>query len=41
MGSRLPAASQRTAFAEQIRAALAPDDRFSEQVRVTILGGTR
>jgi SAM-dependent methyltransferase len=41
MGSRIPAASQRPAFAEQIRAAVAPHDRFSERVRVVILAGTR
>lgn len=41
MGSRIPAASQRPAFAEEIRAAVAPHDRFSERVRVVILVGTR
>jgi SAM-dependent methyltransferase len=41
MGSRIPAASQRPAFAEEIRAAVAPQDRFSERVRVLILVGTR
>jgi SAM-dependent methyltransferase len=41
MGSRIPAASQRPAFAEEIRAAVAPQDRFSERVRVVILVGTR
>jgi ubiquinone/menaquinone biosynthesis C-methylase UbiE len=41
MGSRIPAASQRPAFAEQVRAAVAPQDRFSERVHVAILTGTR
>jgi len=41
MGSRLPAANQRTAFAGQIRAALAPHVRFSEHVHVAMLVGTR
>jgi len=41
MGSRLPAASQRPAFAEEIRAAVAPQERFSESVRVAIIAGTR
>jgi SAM-dependent methyltransferase len=41
MGSRIPAASQRPAFAEQVRAAVAPQDRFSERVHVAILAGTR
>jgi trans-aconitate methyltransferase len=40
MGGRLPAASERPAFAEQVRAALAPRDRFSERVHVAILVGT-
>jgi ubiquinone/menaquinone biosynthesis C-methylase UbiE len=40
MGSRLPAASHRAAFAEQLRAALAPHNRFSERVHVAILVGT-
>ena len=41
MGSRIPDASQRPAFAEQVRAALAPHDRFSEHVNVAIVIGTR
>jgi SAM-dependent methyltransferase len=41
MGSRIPGASQRPAFAEQVREAVAPQDRFSERVHVTILVGTR
>jgi SAM-dependent methyltransferase len=41
MGSRIPAASQRPAFAEQLRAALAPLIRFTERVHVAILAGTR
>jgi hypothetical protein len=41
MGSRMPDASDRPAFAEQVRAAVAPHDRFSERVHVAILVGTR
>jgi ubiquinone/menaquinone biosynthesis C-methylase UbiE len=41
MGSRIPAASQRPAFAEQLRAAVAPHDLFSEPVHVAIVVGTR
>ena len=41
MGSRLPAASERPAFAEQVRAAVAPHDRFCERVHVAIVLGTR
>jgi hypothetical protein len=41
MGRRIPAASQRPAFAGQIREALAPQDHFSERVHVTIVAGTR
>jgi SAM-dependent methyltransferase len=41
MGSRIPAASQRSAFAGQVRAAVAPQDRFGERVHVAILVGTR
>jgi len=41
MGSRIPAASQRPAFAEEIRAAVAPQECFSERVRVAIVVGTR
>lgn len=37
--TRLPAAEQRPAFAEQIRRALAPGERFSEHVHVAILAG--
>jgi hypothetical protein len=37
--TRLPAPDQRPAFAEQVRAALAPHDRFSEHVHVAILAG--
>lgn len=40
IGSRIPAASQRPAFAEQLRRALAPHDHFSEHVHVAILAGT-
>ena len=36
-GYRLP--DQRAAFAEQLRAALAPNDRFSEHVHVAIVIG--
>lgn len=41
IGSRIPAADQRPAFAEQVRRALAPHDHFSEHVHVAILAGTR
>jgi SAM-dependent methyltransferase len=41
MGNRIPAASQRSAFAERVRAAVAPQDRFCERVHVAILAGTR
>jgi SAM-dependent methyltransferase len=41
IGSRIPAADQRPAFAEQVRGALAPHDHFSEHVHVAILAGTR
>jgi SAM-dependent methyltransferase len=41
MGSRIPAASQRPAFAEEICAAVAPQERLSECVRVAIIAGTR
>jgi SAM-dependent methyltransferase len=41
MGSRIPAASERPAFAEEIRAAVAPQECFSECVRVAIIVGTR
>jgi SAM-dependent methyltransferase len=41
MGSRIPAASERPAFAEEIRAAVALQERFSESVRVAIIVGTR
>jgi SAM-dependent methyltransferase len=41
MGSRIPTASQRPAFTEQVIAALSPRDRFSERVHVAILAGTR
>ena|SRR6516162_9775735 len=41
MGSRIPGASQRAAFAEQVCEAVAPQDRFSERVHVAILAGTR
>ena len=41
MGDRIPAASQRPAFAEQVRAAVAPQDRFDERVHVAIVTGTR
>jgi SAM-dependent methyltransferase len=36
---RLPAPGARPAFFDQLRAALGPDERFSEQVRVAILAG--
>jgi SAM-dependent methyltransferase len=39
MGSRMPTASQRPGFAEQLRVALAPQDQFSERVRVAIVAG--
>jgi len=39
--TQIPAVSQRSAFAEQVRAALAPHDRFCERVHVAILAGTR
>lgn len=38
-GDRLPASDQRPAFAEQVRAAVGPHDRFSEPVRVAVLTG--
>jgi SAM-dependent methyltransferase len=41
MGSRLPAASKRPAFAAQCRAAIAPHDHFSERVHVAMVIGTR
>jgi SAM-dependent methyltransferase len=41
MGTRIPAASQRPAFAEEIREAVAPQEHFSECVRVSIIVGTR
>jgi ubiquinone/menaquinone biosynthesis C-methylase UbiE len=41
MGSRIPAADQRPAFAEQVRGALAPHDHFIERVHVAILAGIR
>jgi SAM-dependent methyltransferase len=41
MGSRIPVAGQRADFAEQLRAALAPHDHFSEPVHVAIVMGTR
>jgi cyclopropane fatty-acyl-phospholipid synthase-like methyltransferase len=40
MGSRMPASGQRPAFAEQVRAALAPHDRFCERVHVAMVIGT-
>jgi hypothetical protein len=40
MGSRIPAGSQRTAFADQVRAAL-PEDQFNERIHVAIMVGTR
>jgi SAM-dependent methyltransferase len=40
MGSRIPAASHRPAFAEQIRAAVAPHERFDERVHVSIVVGS-
>jgi SAM-dependent methyltransferase len=36
---RLPAPDQRAAFTEQVRAALAPHDHFTEHVHVAILAG--
>jgi ubiquinone/menaquinone biosynthesis C-methylase UbiE len=41
MGGRMPDASQRPAFAEQLRAAVAPHDHFSEAVHVAVVVGTR
>jgi hypothetical protein len=41
MGSRVPAASQRPVFAEQVRAAVGPHDIFCERVHVAIVVGTR
>jgi hypothetical protein len=41
MGSRMPTASQRAAFANQVRAAVAPQDCFCESVHVAALVGTR
>lgn len=41
LGSRIPGADQRPAFAEQVRRALAPHNHFSERVRVSILAGIR
>jgi trans-aconitate methyltransferase len=41
MGSQMPVASQRPVFAEELRAALAPHDHFSEPVHVAIVVGTR
>ena len=41
MGTRIPAAGQRPAFAEQLRASLAPYDHFRERVHVAILVGAR
>ncbi len=38
-GDRLPTPDQRPAFAEQLRAALAPHDHFTEHVHVAILAG--
>jgi SAM-dependent methyltransferase len=40
MGSRIPAASQRPSFAEQLRAAIAPHELFSESVHVALVVGT-
>lgn len=37
--TRLPAPDQRSAFAEQIRRAVAPHEHFSEHVHVAILAG--
>jgi hypothetical protein len=36
---RLPAPSERPAFAADVRQALGPDERFAEQVHVAILTG--
>jgi SAM-dependent methyltransferase len=41
MGGRMPAASRRPAFAEQVRRAVAPQERFCERVHVAIVVGTR
>ncbi len=41
MGSRIPAASERPAFANQIRAAVDSHDQFSERVHVALVVGTR
>jgi trans-aconitate methyltransferase len=40
MGSRMPDANRQRGFAEQLRAAVAPQDRFCERVHVAILVGT-
>jgi ubiquinone/menaquinone biosynthesis C-methylase UbiE len=41
MGGRMPDASQRPVFAEQLRAAVGPHDHFSEPVHVAIVVGSR
>jgi len=40
MGSRIPDASREPGFADLLRAAVAPHERFSERVHVAILTGT-
>jgi SAM-dependent methyltransferase len=41
LGGQLPAPGQRLAFAEEVRRALAPQDRFHEHVHVAVLAGVR
>ncbi|HEY2579060.1 MAG TPA: hypothetical protein VGI74_22355 [Streptosporangiaceae bacterium] len=41
LGGKLPAPGQRLAFAEEVRRALAPHDRFHEHVHVAVLAGVR
>jgi ubiquinone/menaquinone biosynthesis C-methylase UbiE len=41
MGAKIPAASERHAFADQVRAAVGPQASFRERVHVAMLVGTR
>jgi hypothetical protein len=41
LGGQLPAPGQRLAFAEEVRRALPPQDRFHEHVHVAVLAGVR
>jgi hypothetical protein len=41
MGSRIPPTGQRPVFAEQVRRAVGPQDRFREDIHIEILVGTR